>query len=61
MAIKIIRKTSTSFRIECENCEAIFEYGFHDLDKGAIPCPCCKYWNDHRNRLKKPKESEDTE
>ena len=68
MAIKIIRKPSTSYRIECENCEAIFEYGFHDMDKGAIICPCCKHWNDHRNRLKmplrlieKPKESEDTE
>lgn len=58
MAIKIIRNPSTSFRIECEDCEAIFEYGFPDLDKGAIQCPCCKGWNDHCNRLKMPKESE---
>jgi hypothetical protein len=70
MAIKIVRKPSTSFRIECEGCEAILEYGIHDIDEnnGAIKCPCCKWWNDHRNRLKmplslieKPKESEDTE
>ena len=70
MAIKIIRKPSTSFRMECEKCEAIFEYGIHDIDDNnyAINCPCCKWWCDHRNRLKtplnlieKPKESEDTE
>lgn len=59
MAIKIIRKPSATFRMECEYCEGIFEYGFHDVENGVIPCPCCKFWNDHRNRLKMPKESED--
>jgi hypothetical protein len=61
MAIKIIRKQSTRYRIECEQCEALLEYGFHEMENGAIQCPCCQYWNDHRNRIKMPKESEDVQ
>ena len=57
MAIKIIRKPSEVFRIECENCEALIEYSFHDMISFAIKCPCCDTWNDHRCRNKLPKES----
>lgn len=59
MAIKIIRKSSDTFRIECEGCDAIFEYGFNNLENFAIRCPCCNYWNDHRMRIKTPVKSED--
>lgn len=61
MAIKIIRKPSKIYRIVCENCEAVLEYNFNDIDSGAIQCPCCRTLNDHRLRIKMPKESETTE
>ena len=61
MAIKIIRKPSKVFRLECMDCEALIEYSFSDLNPNAIKCPCCGAWNDHRLRQKLPKESEDTE
>ena len=61
MAIKIIRKPSKIYCLECQNCEALLEYAFHDIESGAIKCPCCSFWNDHSLRKRMPKESEDTE
>ncbi len=58
MAIKIIREPSELFRAECEVCEAIFEYERDDIDAGYIQCPCCKNFNNHRERIKIAKESE---
>lgn len=57
MATKIIRKPSTTFTIECRSCEAVFEYGIHDIScSTSIQCPCCGYWNDHINDRKKRME-----
>lgn len=62
MAIKIIRKPSKVFIIECQTCEALLEYSFSDIEPGiatgTIKCPCCGYWNNHTLRKRIPKESE---
>jgi hypothetical protein len=34
MAIKIIRKPSKVFIIECQTCEALLEYSFNDISEG---------------------------
>ena len=59
MPIEIIRKPSKRFRIECQRCEALLEYGFHDMEQGGVQCPCCQFWNDHRERIRTPKERQD--
>lgn len=58
MAIKIIRESSETFRTECEICEAVFEYEKEDLCADFIQCPCCKSFNDHRERIKNANEIE---
>ena len=60
MAIKIIKRPSRLFRIECQTCEAVLEYSLIDIRTGAIQCPCCETWNEHLQRKNMPKESEDT-
>lgn len=56
MAIKIIRKASDTFRIECGWCNAIFEYNYEDIDHNdnTVFCPCCKSWCLHSEHLKEP-------
>ena len=62
MAIKIIRKPHRLFyRAECPTCYALLEYNFVDAETGAVKCPCCLTYIDHRTYGTPVKESEDTE
>ena len=41
--IKIIKlgKTETEFRLTCDNCGCIFEYGVEDIYDSLVKCPTC--------------------
>lgn len=60
MAIKIIRKPTTLFTMECEKCECVFSYGIHDLHKSLtmeyIDCPSCNKELPHYKRKKYTEE-----
>lgn len=57
MAIKIIKKPTTLFTMECEKCECIFTYSVHDINNNGyndyIECPCCHTHCVHCNRKNK--------
>lgn len=55
MAIEIIKKPTKEFTIECEKCECVLKYTFHDLLDSVTPyiiCPCCSTRLSHLNRKK---------
>lgn len=58
MAIKIIKKPSHLYRMECPICYALLEYSYHDIECGSIKCPCCSTWNEHSVFGKPAEESE---
>lgn len=58
MPIKIIRKPSHLYRMECPQCYALLEYNFSDVESGTVKCPCCSTFNDHRGYGKPVREEE---
>ena len=57
MAIKIIKKSCETFRVECPHCFAILEYGIYDVAHD-MQCPCCSNWFRHIDYAKPIRESE---
>ena len=60
MAIKIIKKPTSLFTMECEKCECVFTYQKEDLVKyitvNCVQCPYCKDDIPHSKRKKYTEE-----
>ena len=67
MAIKIIKPSSTVFKMQCMRCDCEFSYEFEDIredrkNKGnefalVVSCPSCTTPNRHQFRVKSHKNT----